>query len=142
MKNKFLLFTFFLLSFRALSQEKISLEGEWTGIDKEDKIGYIHFSPNGIVYIMVEGEKLGGENVQMGEHKVSLVYRTNENVIPHTIDLIMVLPDYENKEFEKLPGIYEFTADKKLRLCLNFDSQERPVNFNNKADVILLEKVK
>ncbi|MDX1653545.1 MAG: hypothetical protein R3277_13695 [Brumimicrobium sp.] len=112
--------------------------GLWKG-SNQGQVGYISLDSLGYAFFVIEGDTVGGKSFMLEGHEVSMKYKIKYNESHHHIDFIIYLKN-QNIEISKLPGIFKFNDDQSILLCINFDSEDRPSDFNEE-DILTLRKV-
>lgn len=106
-----------------------SLIGTWQGT-KDGETGTITFDKKGYASFSFAGEKFGGKKFESDGVLMSLKYRTDTSVNPHTIDLVMYLYKDET-EVARMLGIYKFESEEAFLLNLDFNGANRPTRFKS-----------
>jgi hypothetical protein len=119
-----------------------NLVGKW--IDKAgQENGYFRLDSSGYAIIVLNNDTLGGKEFMINGHKASLAYEVDSISVPFKIDFIATDLDY-NKEAGRLLGIFTFITKERIRLCVNFNGGDRPLDFSEKGkgETYILTKAK
>ena len=135
-----LIVTLFFISFSVFSQsDKSKLIGLWKSINQEELI-YMHLDNEGYVYMINNGDTVGGKNFNIRNQTGSMYYKIDTSKTPKTLDFIVDFDDKE-KEDKTLFGIYMFDENGNLIICQNYKGEIRLTEFD-KQSTIIFEKVK
>ena len=135
-----LIITLSLASLSVFSQsDRSKLIGLWKSTNQEEVL-YTHFDNEGYVYMINNGDTIGGKNFNIRNQTGSMYYRIDTSKTPKTLDFIVDFDDKE-KEDKTLFGIYMFNKNGNLILCQNYKAEIRLTEFDKQSSIIF-EKVK
>ncbi len=113
--------------------------GLWKGID-QGEVGYINFDSTGFAYFVIDEDTVGGESFTMNEQEAYMKYEVNYSKSLKTLDFIIYLKS-NDQELGRLLGIFKFDEKDRLILCVSFKAKERPGDFKEEENTIVLEKI-
>ena len=115
------------------------LIGTWKSVNQEDVI-YANFDKEGYVYMINNGDTIGGKNFNIRNKRGSMFYYVNTETNPKTLDYFVNF-DKPEEEDKTLYGIYKFNKKGELVLCQNYKGKIRLKEFD-KQSTIIFEKIK
>lgn len=123
-----------LFGFTNVSAQENAIVGKWKGTDQTQNVGYMIFDKEGYVSMEISGQLIGGKEFILNDSKGSMQYKTNFNVKPATLD--MVLTNLNTKEEKRMLGIIEIINPNEIKIAFNFD-EERPTTFQQENTLLL-----
>lgn len=140
MQKHFLILLLTVFSSIVFAQtEDIKLVGTWESINQEDLI-YLNFDKEGYVYMINNGDTIGGKNFNIKNKSGSMFYYVNTKTNPKTLDFFVDL-DNPEEEDKTLYGIYKFNKNEELVLRQNYKDNTRLKEFDNQSTIIF-KKIK
>lgn len=124
-----LLFLFFVSfsAFAPVFDLKNPHIGLWKSTEKGD-VHYIKMDSAGYASFIFEKETIGGKLFNRDGVPACMKYKVNYAVVPHALDFI-VYNKANNKEIDRMTGIFRFTKEGNLQICFWDKSPDRPTSF-------------
>jgi glucan biosynthesis protein len=95
--------------------------GKWKADDGKE-VGYLNFESNGIAFIEVNGQILGGKEFNMNGKIMNMTYEANFETNPIELDIIVTR--IENGEQKKLLCIADFINDNTMKFAIDFEGKK------------------
>lgn len=109
--------------------------GLWKGTD-QGEFGYLNIDPEGFAFFIIENDTLGGKAFTMDKVEYFMRYDITYDTLPNTIDFVLYTKA-DKLELKRLPGIFKFDGEDKMILCVNFNGNERPVEYTEDGTIVL-----